>query len=209
MSEPNTIYMKLGAIQHALKAPKESEGRFGKSRSAEDILASLKPLLPANEVVLLMTDELVQIGERNYIRSTVALVDQQNGENRVSATAFAWEGDITTGNDASQMTGKAASYARKYALGALFAIDDTKDADFDAEPPKVTRRPAVGTTAKYVTSAQAGMLLGRAKQASGLTDRNEVLEFFKEETGVELAKVRQDDVERIIAVFGGDIEVES
>lgn len=118
----------VGDIQHKLKAPKGQYNSFGKYnyRSCEDILEGVKPLLKEHNLALLIDDEIVQIGERYYVKATAKITD---GREFVSATAYAREPDIKKGMDESQITGATSSYARKYALNALLCIDDTKDAD--------------------------------------------------------------------------------
>ena len=120
---------ELGIIQSALNVPKGQFNAFGKYkyRSCEDILAALKPLLKQNDCTLPISDDIMQVGNRFYIKATASLTNS-NGE-QVTVTAFAREEDSKKGMDASQVTGAASSYARKYALNGLFAIDDTKDAD--------------------------------------------------------------------------------
>ena len=115
-------------IQHKLKAPKGQYNSFGKYnyRSCEDILEGVKPLLKEHNLALLIDDEIVQIGERYYVKATAKITD---GREIVSATAYAREPDTKKGMDESQITGATSSYARKYALNALLCIDDTKDAD--------------------------------------------------------------------------------
>lgn len=142
MSESN-IFEKLRKVQFELKAPKDQSGRFGQHRSAEKILEHVKPLLKKYELTLVLSDEIVNVGERNYVKATVAIGDA-GSDDLIHASAYAWEGEISRGLDASQVTGVASSYARKYALGGLFAIDDNKDADskeYGDEPKK----PAVGS----------------------------------------------------------------
>ena len=125
-----TIYEKLRNIQSKLEAPKGQHNNFGNYdyRSCEDILGALKPLLNNNDCVLTLSDEIINIGERFYIKATARLFDS-DGE--VSNSAFAREALTKKGMDDSQVTGTASSYARKYALNGLFCIDDTKDADTD------------------------------------------------------------------------------
>ena len=120
----------LKKIQQKLKAPKNQENTFChyKYRSCEDILEAVKPLLAEFDAALLLSDELVQIGERYYIKATAALVQ---GDQKIETTAYARESEDKKGMDDSQITGTASSYARKYALNGLFLIDDTKDADTD------------------------------------------------------------------------------
>lgn len=117
---------KLAEIQQGLKAPKSQTNTFGKYkyRSCEDILEAVKPLL--GDSVLLVTDDIVQIGERNYVKATVRFI---TGDKEYSVSAFARETFDKKGMDAAQITGAASSYARKYALNGLFCIDDTKDPD--------------------------------------------------------------------------------
>lgn len=121
---------KLLAIQTELKAPKNQRNTFGKYnyRSAEDILESLKPLLLKNKVTLTIDDTLLNFGSRFYINAKVTLHDIETDET-LSTNALAREEEEKKGMDSSQITGSTSSYARKYALNGMFAIDDTKDAD--------------------------------------------------------------------------------
>lgn len=125
------IAEKLLNIQQELKAPKNQRNNFGgyNYRSCEDILEAVKPLLKANKCILTIDDELVNIGERYYIRATAILADAENAEDYYSNTAYAREAETKKGMDESQVTGACSSYARKYALNGLFCIDDVKDAD--------------------------------------------------------------------------------
>lgn len=122
------LTQRVGDIQHKLKAPKGQYNSFGKYnyRSCEDILEGVKPFLKEHNLALLIDDEIVQIGERYYVKATAKITD---GREIVSATAYAREPDTKKGMDESQITGATSSYARKYALNALLCIDDTKDAD--------------------------------------------------------------------------------
>mgnify|MGYP002620109303 CR=1 FL=1 len=116
-------------IQRRLKAPKSQRNTFANYnfRSTEDILEALKPLLAENECYLCLSDEVRQIGERYYVYAE-ATIFNSTGES-VRTQAYAREAEDKKGMDASQVTGMASSYARKYALNGLFAIDDNKDAD--------------------------------------------------------------------------------
>lgn len=139
-----TIYEKLGAIQQALQAPKSQFNEFGKYkyRSCEDVLAAVKPLLAENKCVLLLRDDLESKEGRVYIKATASLFDIEAADNgTISAVAFAREEETKKGMDASQVTGAASSYARKYALNGLFCIDDNKDSDFTNQTPKEERKP--------------------------------------------------------------------
>ncbi len=117
---------KLAEIQQSLKAPKGQLNSFGgyKYRSCEDILEAVKPLL--GEATLVISDELVNLGDRYYVKATTTL---KTDKEEYSTTAYAREPESKKGMDESQITGASSSYARKYALNGLFAIDDTKDAD--------------------------------------------------------------------------------
>ena len=126
------IYEKLSLVQNELKAPKDQKNTFGnyRYRSCEDILESVKPILKKNKLALVLSDELVNIGERYYIKAIATLYDLEE-EGSLSNNAYAREEESKKGMDGSQITGTASSYARKYALNGLFNIDDTKDADTD------------------------------------------------------------------------------
>lgn len=126
-----SIAETLIAIQTELKAPKNQYNSFGKYnyRSWEDILEGLKPVLKKHDATLYITDEIVQIGDRYYVKATATLITKDGGS--IENHAFARESDDKKGMDASQVTGATSSYARKYALNGLFLIDDTKDADTD------------------------------------------------------------------------------
>lgn len=120
------ITERLTLIQKELRVPKNQFNAFGKYkyRSCEDILEAVKPLLA--DAVLTLSDDLVMIGDRYYIRATAALRDN---EESIITTAYAREEADKKGMDSAQITGSVSSYARKYALNGLFLIDDTKDAD--------------------------------------------------------------------------------
>ena len=118
-------------IQNELKAPKSNFNSFGKYRyrSAEDILTAVKPLLAKYSCSMTITDEVVFIGGRFYIKATATITDEDG--NTESVSAFAREDESKKGMDGSQITGTASSYSRKYCLNGMFLIDDTKDADTD------------------------------------------------------------------------------
>ena len=119
---------KIVAIQSELKAPKGQYNSFGKYnyRSCEDILEGAKPLLAKHGLVLTIQDSIDLIGDRFYVKATATITD---GKEQLSTSAYARESLDKKGMDASQVTGTTSSYARKYALNGLLAIDDTKDAD--------------------------------------------------------------------------------
>lgn len=123
---------RVCSAQAALKAPKGQYNSFGKYkyRSCEDILEAAKPLCTSLGLVLTITDEIVLVGERYYVKSTATLRDTES-EETLSNVAYAREENEKKGMDVCQLTGATSSYARKYALNGLFCIDDTKDADTD------------------------------------------------------------------------------
>nr|DAM13934.1 MAG TPA: ERF superfamily protein [Caudoviricetes sp.] len=126
----NNIYSRLQAVQMELKAPKDQYNDFGKYsyRSCEDILEVVKPLCQKQGLLLSLTDEIVEMGGRNYIKSIARVIEMETGKDFFTV-AFAREDETKKGMDGSQISGCASSYARKYALNGLFCIDDTKDAD--------------------------------------------------------------------------------
>ena len=132
------LHKKLWTIQQTLNAPKNQRNNFGgyNYRSAEDILEAVKPLL--QNITLTVSDEIVMIGNRYYVKATATLSD---GEDEISVTAYAREEESKKGMDASQLTGATSSYARKYALNGLFCIDDAKDPDTDAYAKQTNQQP--------------------------------------------------------------------
>ena len=127
-----SIYEKLLKIQTELKAPKNQVNKFGGYiyRSCEDILEAVKPLLDKYKCTLKISDELVNIGERYYIKATATLINTEKYD-MIENTAYAREEESKKGMDCSQLTGATSSYCRKYCMNGLFLIDDTKDADTD------------------------------------------------------------------------------
>lgn len=124
------IYQKLLIIQNSIKVNKDRFNTFGnyKYRSAEDILNAAKPLLAQNNCILVLSDEVVNIGNYNYIKATAKIIDIEDGSEIVN-TAYAREDEKCKGMQGSQITGATSSYSRKYALNGLFLLDDVKDAD--------------------------------------------------------------------------------
>lgn len=125
------IYEKLLKVQQELKAPKNQRNDFGKYnyRNCEDILEAVKPILKEINAVIILSDKLVCINERYYVEATANFIDVESGE-KIINTASAREEETKKGMDGSQITGASSSYARKYALNGLLAIDDNKDSDY-------------------------------------------------------------------------------
>jgi hypothetical protein len=144
----NNIRQKLQWIQSSLKAPKGQTNKFGgyNYRSAEDILNAVKPLLNLWDCSLVVNDDIVEIAGRVYIKAIASIADSDS-EAVITSQAFARETETKKGMDEAQITGSASSYARKYALNGLFAIDDTKDADatntHGKDSPKKTTEQSV------------------------------------------------------------------
>lgn len=135
-TQPNA----LAEIQAKVKAPKGQFNSFGKYayRSAEDILESVKQVVNPMGFSISLSDTIILVGDRFYVQATATLT---NGKETYTATAFAREEESKKGMDGSQVTGASSSYARKYALNGLFALDDTKDSDATNTHGKDTHKP--------------------------------------------------------------------
>ena len=155
-----SVYKKLIEVQSKLKAPKNQYNSFGKYsyRNCEDILEALKPILKEVGATIIISDKVVSVNERYYVKATVKFIDTETGE-VVEASANAREEDNKKGMDSSQLTGSTSSYARKYALNGLFAIDDTKDSDFTNTHDKEDKKK----TLEVISEAQAKRIYMLAK----------------------------------------------
>lgn len=191
---------KLVKIQQKLKAPKDSYNSFAKFnyRSAESIIEAVKPLLHAEGLSMLITDEVVNIGAFNYVQATVVITD---GENTMQAQAYAREEVVKKGMDSAQITGSTSSYARKYALSGLFAIDDNQDADAQDN----TKHKTVSLNAK-VNVDQIKALFNEAKKQSGLEEKDAVLEWFYDKVGTALNEVKQADYDGVLKFLNEEAE---
>lgn len=186
------VYEKLIKVQAELKAPKSKFNSFGKYkyRSLEDILEGVKPLLEKNKASLVIADSIEQVGDRYYLKATATFIDTENGES-VSNSALARESADKKGQDDSQITGTASSYARKYALNGLFLIDDTKDADTDeahvekearAEKAKDDEKnEALVTDIGDMKIAPVKVNVLKGDIDSGLMNEEKMLAYFKVE----------------------------
>lgn len=186
------VYEKLIKVQAELKAPKSKFNSFGKYkyRSLEDILEGVKPLLEKNKASLVIADSMEQVGDRYYLKATATFIDTENGES-VSNSALARESAEKKGQDDSQITGTASSYARKYALNGLFLIDDTKDADTDeahvekearAEKAKDDEKnEALVTDIGDMKIAPVKVNVLKGDIDSGLMNEEKMLAYFKVE----------------------------
>lgn len=150
------LYQNLIEVQGALKAPKGQYNSFGKYkyRSCEDILEAVKPLLVKHGLLLTIEDDVIQVGDRIYIKAIATI---RQGDNFLQSVAFAREEDTKKGMDSSQVTGAASSYARKYALNGLFCIDDNKDSDttnVGTKPAETAENPLLDMALSDVRNAK-------------------------------------------------------
>lgn len=166
--------MNLNEIQQKLKAPKNQRNSFGNYnyRSCEDILEAVKPLL--GDSTLLISDEVVNVGDRYYVKATATLISPdskpESGKIETSVSAYAREAENKKGMDEAQITGAASSYARKYALNGLFAIDDTKDADTQnntSNAPQASKKTV--STQKPPTAIKTINTVKEAEEALGIS----------------------------------------
>ena len=165
---------RLIEIQQKLKAPKNQYNSFGKYkyRSCEDILEGVKPLLAEVGLALVISDEICLIGDRYYVKATAQLLDE---ENKVifGTSALAREEETKKGMDGSQVTGASSSYARKYALNGLFAIDDTKDSDATNTHDKEIKKEEKEIKKEKINDS--GVYISLAK----LTDLDLIRDFYE------------------------------
>lgn len=195
----NEIMEKIGKVQAELKAPKDQYNSFGeyKYRSAESILEAVKPLLAKHGLVQTLSDEIIEAGGRVYVRAT-ATVQNQNGDQCISVTAYAREPDTKKGMDESQITGTASSYARKYALNGLWLIDDTKDADTDEYRRQTADDQRYGNAkpnGEYLTSQEARALAMKSVNAHGVERGEIVWKDMLMDFGVSAETLRRDKLD--------------
>ena len=149
-----TLEEKLNLIQTTLNAPKNLYNSFGKYsyRNLEGILSGVKPLLKETGCTFVLSDDMVDIGGRIYVRSCATI---SYGGESISAYGWAREEETKKGMDASQLTGSTSSYARKYAANGLFAIDDTIDADgYNTHGKDEVTKPTTTTSNKPTTTSK-------------------------------------------------------
>ena len=200
------ILMKLNKIQVELKAPKGQFNKFGnyKYRSCEDILEALKPLLEKYKAAINITDEIAVVGDRYYIRAIATLYDIESGES-IEAMAFAREDESKQGQDLSQLTGSTSTYARKYALNGLLAIDDTKDSDTTNKHGKEENKVDNKTeNNKFISQAQQKRLFAIAKSNAELV-KGVIKKYGHESTSTIKKQEYQaicDDIEHLVEVAG-------
>ncbi len=199
-----SVYLKLVNVQTKLKAPKSQYNSFGKYayRNCEDILEALKPLLAEEKAIINLSDSIALIGERYYVEATARFIDGESGE-VIEVKALAREDENKKGMDSSQLTGSTSSYARKYALNGLFAIDDTKDSDTtnthgkesNSKPKQEVVNNNTQSSGKKLSEAQIKRLYSIAykKGVSSEKVKEAVLRKFNKDVS-DLTKVEYDKV---------------
>lgn len=191
------ILEKLNVIQSKLKAPKGQYNKFGSYsyRSCEDILEALKPLLAQTKTVLTIKDDIEFIGDRYYLRAICTLHDAESGE-KIENAAYARETDTKKRMDAAQITGSVSSYARKYALNGLFAIDDTRDDDTNENYKQTQKNQSnAQRNAQGVDISKVRNEIAQTLKAKNY-DFNKFVEYLKKTYGVE--KIENLPVEKLV-----------
>lgn len=188
-----TIFEKLQHIQTEMKAPKNLFNSFGNYnyRNAESILEAFKPFGSKYGITLTLVDEIVNIGDRYYVKATANLINNADG-NTVSVPAYAREAESKKGMDESQVTGATSSYARKYALNGLFLLDDTKDADTDEYHEEAEKK--VATKKEAPKAAPAAPVMASEKQINALKYRAAGFGMTEEEILEELGVESFDEI---------------
>lgn len=186
------ILTKLNIIQTKLSVPKNQRNNFGNYnyRSSEDILEGVKPLLDETKTIINVSDEIEMFDNRFYVKATATIYDIETGES-ISAVGYAREEESKKGMDASQLTGSTSSYARKYALNGLLAIDDNKDADSIEPNNKSTKTQAQQNSSKQNIDKRSQLLgeilkIAESKKVSAEMLTEIVKEDFKKKSSAEL-----------------------
>lgn len=191
-------YEILQEIQSQLKAPKNQFNKFGgyNYRNCEDILEALKPILAEKKCAITLSDEVIPVLTRIYIKATATLVTPDGA---ITTTAYAREEEDKKGMDGSQITGAASSYARKYALNGLFAIDDTKDSDITNKGDTAQNKGARKSTENKVEEPKELDITLHGGKFDGKTLR----QLYKDKTVNELRNNSEviPDIQKAIAVI--------
>lgn len=191
------IHEKLNLIQTKLKAPKSQYNKFGKYsyRNCEDILEAVKPLLEETKTTLIINDEVLFLEGRFYIKATATLHDFEGSA--VSVSAMAREAESKKGMDEAQVTGATSSYARKYALNGLFAIDDTKDVDDEKAAPRGQILPSTGQNRPAQESLFGVLPPDKVQRLIALADIKGITEKkLTEKVGKNLENLSEEEYEK-------------
>ena len=194
-----TLIEKLLIIQNELIAPKNQFNAFGKYnyRSCEDILEGLKPCLKKVKAAVTISDEIVQMGDRYYVKAVATLHDAESND-KLCNVAYAREEDSKKGMDASQVTGATSSYARKYALNGLFAIDDVKDADTrdnrqkEAEDQKKAEAEQKKVESSLISEVKVKALIARCEEEG--IDPNKICRLYKVKSLSDLNELKHSHI---------------
>ena len=182
MNEPvGKIYNQLALVQGELKAPKGQFNDFGKYkyRSCEDIVEAVKPINKSHDILLTLSDTVKEVGGRVYIEAMATITSLADGSS-ISVTASAREAEKKKGMDDSQITGAASSYARKYALNGLYAIDDTKDANTMKPEKEEKKEPQ----RNWISEIKTASTIDKLKSIFG--------EGYKATEGKEKAEIKRE-----------------
>lgn len=194
-----SIYEKLANIQNEMNVPKNLFNKFGNYyyRNAETILECAKPICSKYRTTLTVKDEIVQIGERYYVKAIARLVDWDELES-IENYAYARECEKKSGMDDSQLTGSCSSYARKYALNGLFNLDDVKDADTDEQKTETDNRTQKKTSKpSLATDKQINYILQ-------LYSNNEIKSMLKRMKKESLNELTNEEASKMISARGGE-----
>ena len=214
MADTNTLGEVLSKIQAEIKAPKNLYNKFGgySYRNAESILEALKPFEKKHGVFVTLTDEVIEMGSRFYVKATATI---SNGAEFITTTAYAREADTKKGMDEAQITGSASSYARKYALNGLFLLDDTKDADTEEyqteSKPKATKKASEEPKANVALICER---CGKPIESAGKFPPSAVAEQTRAKFGKQMCfecgkitkKEREQPIESVLADLPFPIE---
>lgn len=214
MAEATSLGEVLSKIQAEIKAPKNLYNKFGgySYRNAESILEALKPFEKKHGVFVTLTDEVIEMGSRFYVKATATI---SNGAEFITTTAYAREADTKKGMDEAQITGSASSYARKYALNGLFLLDDTKDADTEEyqteSKPKATKKASEEPKANVALICER---CGKPIESAGKFPPSAVAEQTRAKFGKQMCfecgkitkKEREQPIESVLADLPFPIE---
>lgn len=196
-----SLYKKLSQIQQNLFVPKEKNNDFGKYkyRNSEDILAAVKPLCEEAKTVLTLDTSIELIDTQKYVKAIAYLYDLETGC-YIATAGYAREDDMKKGMDASQTTGSATSYARKYAMAGLFGIDNERDQDDKNRKDKDGLTPEdKAATEKKKTSTKAKKADEPVEMIS--TEEIKAIEAEMERTGISvdaiLGRVKKNSLEEM------------
>ena len=193
-----TIYKKVLNVQTKLKAPKGQYNSFGKYsyRNAEDILEAVKPLLKEEGLILNVSDEIILIGDRYYVKATAKLIDIDTGES-VESYGLAREDETKKGMDLSQVTGSCSSYSRKYALNGLLAIDSS-ELDPDKTNTHGQENKVASTSNPGISEAQEKRLYAIGFKAG--VKKEQILSVIKKDFNLDdVKKLNKDQYNEICA----------